>query len=309
MSIESLSNLESFVRSAEAGSFAAAARLLGVSPAAVSKNVARLEESLGVLLFQRSTRSLTLTEAGERFLDDVAGGLDTIQSAVASLTGTKAEPAGVLRVSLPAGLGQRQLLPIIVAFTRRYPNVVPELRFENRQVDLIAEGLDVAVGGAIELSPGLVARELARVHVVAVASPAFMEGRAAPTHPTELAGFPGIVMRSPQTGRVAVPTLRDARGDEAAAATKNAMIVDDPEIMCRCALMGAGVTVVPMTQAADYLERGELVRLLPGWYADVGSVFVYVSSKRLLPSKTRAFIDFMVESFAREKLAKRFSAI
>ncbi|MBX3201626.1 MAG: LysR family transcriptional regulator [Labilithrix sp.] len=307
--MESFGNLESFVRSAEAGSFAAAARTLGVSSAAVSKNVARLEASLGVLLFQRSTRSLTLTEAGERFLEDVSGGLETIRSAVATLTGAQAEPAGLLRVSLPIGLGMEQLLPIVGAFAKRYPRVVPELHFENRQVDLIAEGLDVAIGGAIELNPGVVARELARVHVVAVASPELVRGDATPAHPSDLAALPAIVMRSVQSGRVAVPVLRNRRGEEATVPTRNAVIVDDPEAMCRCAAMGLGVTIAPLTQAADYLDRGELVRLLPDWHADVGSVFVYVSSRRLLPSKTRVFIDFLVEHFKKEKLARRFSAV
>lgn len=294
MSMESFGNLESFVRSAEAGSFAAAARLLGVSSAAVSKNVARLEQSLGVLLFQRSTRSLTLTEAGERFFEEVNGGLDTIQSAVANLTGAQAEPSGVLRVSLPIGLGLQLLLPVIGVFAKRHPRVVPELRFENRQVDLIAEGLDAAIGGAITLSPGVVARELAPVRVGAFAAPGLVKKA---KHPSDLEGLPAIVMRSTQSGRVVVPPLRNARGDEAAVGTKEAFIVDDPEAMCRAAALGLGVTIAPLMLAADHVTRGELVRVLPDWSADIGPMCVYVSSRRLLPSKTRAFIDFLVAHF------------
>ena len=136
--MERLSSIESFVRSAEAGSFSAAARRLGLTPAAVSKNVAALEASLGVRLFQRTTRSLTLTESGESFLKEVSDGLATIQSAVANLGRGDGTPAGTLKVSMSVMFGLDYILPLLGDFLGKYPHIVPDWHFDNRPVDLVA---------------------------------------------------------------------------------------------------------------------------------------------------------------------------
>ena len=159
--METLANLESFVRSAETGGFSAAARRLSLTPAAVSRNVAMLERNLGVRLFQRSTRKLTLTEAGERFLLAIRGNLDELQASIASIATDRGEPAGVLKVSMGMTFGVEYILPLLPEFLKRYPGVRADWQFENRQVDLIAEGFDAAIGGGIELAPGLVSRVLA----------------------------------------------------------------------------------------------------------------------------------------------------
>jgi DNA-binding transcriptional LysR family regulator len=182
--MEPLNHLESFVQSAEGGSFSAAARRLGLTPAAVSKNVARLEARLGVRLFQRSTRSLTLTEGGERFLAQIGPALSTLQEAVAGIATDDGQPAGTLKVSMGQAFGREHVLPMMGDFLARYPAILPDWYFDNQQVDLVGEGFDAAIGGGIELSAGLVARELARIHVVAVASPAYMQGRRKPKHPS-----------------------------------------------------------------------------------------------------------------------------
>src|SRR6187401_1644508 len=156
--METLANLESFVRSAETGGFSAAARRLSLTPAAVSRNVATLERNLGVRLFQRSTRKLTLTEAGERFLLAIRDNLDELQASIATVATDRGEPAGVLRVSMGATFGCEYILPLLPDFLKRYPDVRVDWQFENRQVDLIAEGFDAAIGGGFDLAPGLVSR-------------------------------------------------------------------------------------------------------------------------------------------------------
>lgn len=201
--METLANLESFVRSAETGSFSAAARLLALTPAAVSRNVAILERNLGVRLFQRSTRKLSLTEAGEGFLASIGGNLDALQAAIATVATERGEPAGVLKISLPPTFGIDHMLPLLPEFLARYPLIRPEWHFENRQVDLIAEGYDVAIGGGFELTPGVVARPLSSAEVLAVASPAYLAGRTLPRHPADLADHHGIVMRGLRTGACA----------------------------------------------------------------------------------------------------------
>lgn len=304
--MEPLNHLESFVQSAEGGSFSAAARRLGLTPAAVSKNVARLEARLGVRLFQRSTRRLTLTEGGERFLAQISGALATLQAAVAGIDTDDGQPAGTLKVSMGQAFGREHVLPMMGDFLARYPQILPDWHFDNQRVDLVGEGFDAAIGGGIELSAGLVARELARIHVVAVASPAYMEGRKRPRHPTELAALDTLLRRSSPTGRVRSWTLRHPRGEEATVdLPRPRAIFNDPEAIAHAALMGLGVAMLPMPFVERGLRTGELVRLLPEWFQDAGAVWLYYPSKKLLPPKTRAFIDFVLERFRTEKFAQR----
>jgi len=307
--METLNSLECFVRSAESGSFAEAARRLGLTPAAVGKNVAKLEAGLGVRLFQRSTRSLTLTEAGERFLAEVGGSLSTIRSAVANLASAAGQPAGILKVSMGVTFGRDYVLPMLGDFLHRYPAISPDWHFDNSPVDLIGQGFDAAISGAMDLSPGVVARKLAPAHRILVAAPAYLAEHPAPTLPAELAQHAGILIRSPQTGRVRPWALRNRKNDEAAIELPVRMTMSDPDATCRVAEMGLGIALVSLPHALPYLERGSLLRVLPDWYVDAGQVAVYFSGHRLLPAKTRAFVDGLAEHFRTQRLAERFSAI
>ncbi|GAA3107141.1 LysR family transcriptional regulator [Rhizobium viscosum] len=305
--MESLANLESFVRSAELGGFSAAARRLGLTPAAVSRNVAALEANLKLRLFHRSTRSLTLTEAGERFLISMRDHLEGLQGAIAEISNEHAEPGGVLKVSLPPGLGTGYILPMLPDFMKRYPQVQPEWMFENRQVDLIGEGYDAAIGGGFELASGVMARPLAPAHLVAVASPAYMQGRVPPVDPAGLAGLDGIVMKSINTGRIPLRQMRNAAGEEQPVDLTPRIVVNDPAAMRGAALLGLGVTLLSKPDALAYLDSGELIRLVPSWYVDIGPISIYYANRTLLPLKTRVFVDFVVEAFQRQRLAERFA--
>ncbi|MBN3830936.1 LysR family transcriptional regulator [Burkholderia sp. Ac-20344] len=305
--METLANLESFVRSAEGGSFSEAARRLALTPAAVSRNVAMLERNLGVRLFHRSTRKLTLTEAGEHFLLAISGNLGALQNAIAAVSAEDGEPAGVLRVSLAPTFGMSHILPLLPEFLTRHPRIRPEWHFENRSVDLIAEGYDVAIGGGFDLSPGVVARPLAPAHIIAVASPAYLATRMPPTDPAGLAELDGIVMRSLSSGRIRTWTLRNAQGDEAAAVLRESIVVNDPAALRESARLGLGVALLAMPDVLPWLESGELVRVLPRWWADAGAISLYYASRSLLPGKTRAFIDYVIEAFLHEDYARRFA--
>jgi len=311
--MEPLNHLESFVQSAEGGSFSEAARRLGLTPAAVSKNVARLEARLGLRLFQRSTRSLKLTEGGERFLAQIGGALATLREAVAGIDTDDGQPSGTLKVSMGQAFGREHVLPLMGGFLARYPAIVPDWHFDNQQVDLVGEGFDAAIGGGIELPAGLVARELARIHVVAVASPAYMQGRKPPRHPSDLAALDTLMRRSSPTGRVRSWTLRRVRGagggegegEVSVELPRPRAIFNDPEAIAHAALMGLGVAMLPMPFVERGLRSGELLRLLPDWYQDAGAVWLYYPSKKLLPPKTRVFIDFVLERFREERFAQR----
>jgi len=306
--METLANLEAFIRSAQCGSFSAAARRLGVTPAAVSRNVAMLERNLGVRLFQRSSRSLALTEDGERFLASVADGVESIHSAIADVTTHAGKPAGVLKVSMALTFGLDHVLPLAPAFLERYPDVQLDWSFENRQVDLIGEGFDAAIGGGMELASGVVARRLAPLHVIAVASPEYLQGREPPRQPHELAMLDGISMRSAQTGRVRIWKMRNREGVEATLEQRARIVADDPEAICRAALMGLGAAMIAVPFVERHLESGALRRLAPDWHADLGAISLYFSSQKLLPAKTRAFVDHVTTAFQEQNLARRFSA-
>ncbi|MBR0704673.1 LysR family transcriptional regulator [Bradyrhizobium diazoefficiens] len=305
--METLANLESFVRSAECGSFSEAGRRLLLTPAAVSRNVAMLERNLGVRLFHRSTRRLTLTEAGETFRTAIAGHLEGLQAAIAGVSTGREEPAGILKISLPPTFGAAHILPLLPAFLARYPQVRPEWHFENRQVDLVGEGYDAAIGGGFELLPGLVSRTLAPAHIVAVASPVYMSGRTLPTQPDQLAALDGIVMRSLQTGRIRHWSMRDVSGREVQAPLSESIVVNDPAAMREAARLGLGVAMLATADILPALDDGSLLRLVPRWYCDAGAISIYHASRKLVPAKTRVFVDWVAEAFKKNRLAERFA--
>jgi len=308
LAVETLNNIECFVRSAESGSFSEAARRLGLTAAAVGKNVAKLEVGLGVRLFHRSTRRLTLTEAGSLFLGEVRGGLETIQSAVANLASVGGQPAGTLKVSMGASFGQQYMVPMLGEFLRRYPGIVPDWHFDNRQVDLIGEGFDAAIGGGIELPPGVIARELAPARRVLVAAKNYLDTHPPITTPADLAAHDGILIRSPRLGRIPTTPLRNLAGEQVSIDLPVRIAMSDPNAACLAAANGLGVALVSMPQAAPYLQSGDLQRVLPDWFVDAGMISIYFAAHKLLPAKTRVFIDFVVDQCRERKWAEIFRA-
>ena len=305
--LESISHLVSFIYSAEEGGFSACARRLGMTPAAVSKNVAALERQLGVRLFQRTTRQLRLTEEGEQFLREVAEPWRQIEGAVLAAREGAAQPAGTLKVSMAPAVGRTYFVPMLEAFRERYPAIVPDLYFENRQVDLVGEGFDVAIGGGIELSEGVVARELTQVRIIVTAAPSYLARRGEPRTPRELAQHDGIARRAIRTGRLYSWTLRsDASDEQVPAEFRAAAVCDDPEAMAAAAAAGVGLALLPVPHAQPFLRSGELVHLMPDWHALARPLCIYYPSRRLLPAKTRAFVDFVVERFRELDLSEQF---
>jgi len=271
--------------------------------------VAQLEARLGVRLFQRSTRKLTLTEAGQRFLGEVSDSFRTIQYAVANLASAEGQPAGLLRVSMGTVFGRLYVLPLLSEFLRRYPAITPDWHFDNRQVDLIGQGFDAAIGGGFELPPGVVARKLTPAHRVLVAAPVYLERHAPIADPEVLQRHDGILIRSPQTGRVRSWPLTSRWQAQQPLQLRQAMTMSDSDAACAVAEQGLGIALVSLPFAVPYLQGGRLRRVLPDWYVDDGHISLYFAEHKLLPGKTRAFIDFVVEKFAEQGLAGRFDAL
>lgn len=171
---------------------------------------------------------------------------------------------------------------------------------DDHAVDLVAEGFDAAIGGGFDLSPGVVARELA--------SPAYLQPHGEPRTPAELSEHAGILILSPQTGRVRPWMLRNPAGEQAAIELQLRMTLGDPEAACLAAQQGLDITLVSTAHALPYLRSGALQRVLPNWYVDSGVISIYFAGHPLLPQKTRVFVDFIVEQFRRQGLAEQFSA-
>jgi len=307
MQSELKAHLDAFVASADDGSFSAGARKLGLTPAAVSKSVARLEAGLGVRLFQRSTRSLSLTAEGERLYRQVRQPWHDIGDALAELRDGAGKPAGTLKLSMAPAVGRMYLVPLLESFLERYPDVVPDLYFENRQVDLIAEGFDVAIGGGIELTEGLIARELAQVRSVLAAAPSYLARSPAPDAPEGLVRHRGLLRRSIASGRLMPWTLRNEAGREVVAGVRPVAVLDDPEAIARAAACGMGLALLPLPHALPLLQSGELVRVLPDWHAQTRPLAIYYSSRKLIPAKVRVFVDHVVEAFRARGHARRFA--
>jgi DNA-binding transcriptional LysR family regulator len=306
MLTELSSYLDAFIASADEGSFSAAARRLGLTPAAVSKSVNRLELRLGVRLFQRSTRSLSLTTDGERLYGQVRLPWTEIGDALTDLSQGAGKPAGTLKVSLAYTVGRQYFVPLLDEFSRRYPDVVPDLYFDNRHVDMVAEGFDVGIGGGIELTDALIARELARVDIVLAAAPAYLKAHAAPETPQDLVRHRGLLRRSLSTGRLVPWTLKHRSGEEVVASVRPVAVLDDPEAIAHAAASGMGICMLPLPHALPLLDSGELVRVLPDWHAETRPLSIYYSSRKLVPAKVRVFVDYMVEQFRASGHAARF---
>ncbi|MFJ3485411.1 LysR substrate-binding domain-containing protein [Pseudomonas sp. NPDC090202] len=297
MLTELSSYLDAFISAADEGSFSAAARRMGLTPAAVSKSVGQLEARVGVRLFQRSTRRLALTSDGERLYAQVRLPWGEIGDALTDLRQGAGKPAGTLKVSLAYTLGREYFVPMMAEFVRRYPDVVPDLHFDNRQVDLIADGFDVAIGGGIELTNALIARELARLRIVLVASPAYLQQYPAPTHPSELTRHRGLLRRLLSSGRLAPWALKNDAGEEVVAGVRPVMVLDDPEAIARAAASGMGIAFLPLPHVLPFLQRGELVRVLPDWSAYALPLSIYYTSRKLVPAKVKVFVEYIVEAF------------
>ncbi|WP_095153579.1 LysR substrate-binding domain-containing protein [Pseudomonas sp. Irchel 3E13] len=301
--MQDLNDLFYFARVVEAGGFAAAGRQLGIPKSRLSRRIAELEERLGTRLLQRTTRQLKLTAVGERYLRHCQAMLleaEMADEAVASMT---SEPRGRLRVSSPVGLAHAFLPEVITRFLALYPHVQLEMVLVNRRVDLINEGIDVAlrVRDLGDEDPALVTRRLNRAQMQLVASPDF--ARQHPVqHPNELAALP--VLGAVEADRLVHLRLMDKDGQREELSLEARLGIDDFVVRKAAVLAGLGFTALPLLHCEAELASGELVRLLPDWSMPSGYLqAVYPHRRGVLPA-VRAWIDHLVASF--EECGERY---
>lgn len=263
MSPRRLDDIQALIQAVERGSLTAAAAALGSTPSSVSRAISRLERRLGVQLLRRSTRSLGLTDAGERYLEQSRQAFALLEEAERSLQGERRRLAGRVRVSAPTTYAQFRLPPRLQAFAARHPLVEIELAIGNRNVDLAAEGFDLAVRAGELPDSGLAARKLEDAAFCLVASPGYLQARSAPRDVDALAGHDCVAFILPSTGRVLPWRLRDAGRDLDWMPRGTLTVAEDPLGVVAMALAGAGICQTYAFIADDYLRRGELVEVLP----------------------------------------------
>ncbi|TCW78806.1 LysR family transcriptional regulator [Burkholderia sp. SRS-46] len=291
--MDSLSGMTIFVQVAEMRSFATAGRQLGISASAVSKGVARLEQKLGVRLFQRSTRSVSLTAEGMLFLDRCRRILTEVAAAENELASTKTSPQGRLRVSLPLVSGL--MLPVLSAFANRYPQIELDLDFSDRLVDVVDEGFDAVVRTGELSDSRLMSKRLGTSRFVYVGAPRYFERRGTPARPEDLAQHACLLHRFPTTGLLEKWRSRvgdrDADFRPAASMTSNHV-----ETLLHMAIQGHGVAYLPDFAVKPALDSGALVTALDEWAGAVSTFWVLWPSNRQLLPRVRAFVDFMSEN-------------
>lgn len=287
-----IDHLRLFVRVASTGNISLAGQEQGLSPAVAGTYIKKLEESLGVLLLQRTTRKVSLSEEGIAFLPHAEEVISSVEAAKASVGAGTSSPTGTLRISAPASFGRMHLVPTLSDFLSLYPGLKIDLRLSDTIVDLVEGGFDIAIRNAELKDSSLVARKLSPDRRLLCASPAYLAKHGSPRSPVDLLnhqcislmGLDSWVFKTPE-GLKTVKTTSKLR-------------VDNGEALRDACVQGIGITINSTWSAYQHLKGGELVEVLPEFplVTDTSIWAVYPSS-RLLAPKVRVFIDFMVHRF------------
>lgn len=293
--MKSLSNVATFIQVAESQSFVQAANSLGLSPPAVSKAIAKLEEELGVKLLHRTTRSVSLTPEGERFYEGVKPLMEEMTALTTELTESLSEPQGRLKVSMGSAYGRIWGTRLMPAFLKKYPRISVELSLDDRDVDLAAEGVDVALRiGPLSDSANLIARRLFTDPLITCATSDYLKQAGYPNHPDDLEHHNCLNFRNRKTGRP-MPWFFTIDGRVERRLVSGNLTIDDGEAVGRSAIAGLGISQMPGYMAADALEQGLLEEVLHEYRPPEVPITALYLERRLVSPRIQAFIDFMVK--------------
>jgi len=294
---DSLYEMTAFAKVVAAGSLSAAARDLGVSTAVISRKLAALEARLGVRLLNRTTRRLSLTDEGASYHEACSRILAEIEDADAAVSARRVEPQGVLKVALPASFGHKHVAPLVPRFAARFPKVQLSLGLSDRTVNVVEEGYDMAIRIGELQDSSLAARKLAPNRRVVCASPLYLQTHGTPRRPEDLLRHNCLTTTELHMNW----EYRDPVGKRGMVRVTGRYACDNWEVLREWAVAGLGVALKSTWDVRAHLHDGSLVPLLPGYEfgADVAIYAVY-PHRRYLPAKTRAFIDFLADSFGPE---------
>lgn len=277
----------------DAGSFVAAGEALGLTQSAVSRAVARLEDRLGIRLFRRTARSISLTDEGRRFYASIAPHLAAIEDATIEASGDSAQVRGRLRVNVDEGIAQFVITPGLGPFLAAHPDLFVELAVRDRMGDLVRDGFDVSVRFGEPEPSALKARLLLRTRVVTCAAPSYLARRGLPRRPRDVEAHPCVMMRDPATGSPFAWEF--VRGEQVVPvnATGPLMVNGTGALLAAC-LAGHGITQLIELYVREHLADGRLVQVLPDWADETYPLYAYHHAAPRLPAKVRAFLDLIV---------------
>lgn len=297
-----LGTIELFCKAAELGSFTQAAEALGLTQGAVSRSVARLEQRLGVQLFQRTTRSIRLTDDGELYRSQCQQALEQIAEAERAITGHQAAPAGTLRISAPTTYANFRLMPLLPAFCERYPKVAVEVNVSNRNVDFFEEDYDIAVRMGEPKDSRLIARRLEDASLGIFASPAYLKRHGTPRTLEALRQHQLIQFVLPSTGRPMPWLVRESGTDIDFSFSSRMRVHEDVLGAVNWARAGGGLFQIYHFIAADFVAQGQLVEVLKPFGGQSRPFSALYPRSRHLSARVRAFVDFLVDcSSSQEK--------
>ena len=297
--LDRLTGLEVFGKVVTTGSFSAAGRALGLSQTMVTKHIAALEARLGVKLFHRSTRKLTITEAGRNYLDAVERILTDLEAADTAAAAERVEPRGLLRLNAPMSFGTRQVAPRLAAFAARYPLVSVELGLGDRYVDLVEEGWDLAIRIGTLRDSALIARRLAPCRTALCAAPSYLAAHGTPKTVADLKNHNCLGYTLVRD--VGATKWRFGKKSDIMVPVSGNLRADNGGALVAAAVAGQGLIYQPTFLLADDLAAGRLVSLtLDQPNHEIGGIYAVYPPQRLLPAKVRAMIDYLVECFGDE---------
>lgn len=296
--MDKLRLLEMFLATCDGGSFAAAAKSCGTDPSTVSKAISRLEAQLSLTLFQRSTRRLSITAAGQRYAETVRKLIQDLDACEQNLKHLNDSPSGTLRINSAVCYGHLYLRPILQAFSQRYPAITIDLQINDLHVDLIENDIDISLRTGFIKDSRLVARRLSPMDFLICAAPHYLERHGTPTSADDFKQHDWIGFRIKQTQQMQPILLPDAQGIYQPYSLVPRHITDDGEAMAHLCTDGFGVAQLPHFLARDGLHSGALVSLYPYYRPPEpeGGVFAIYPKRDFLPARVRVFIDFLVAS-------------
>ncbi|WP_213773891.1 LysR family transcriptional regulator [Bradyrhizobium sp. dw_78] len=296
IALERLTGLIAFARAGSMGSYTAAARSLSISPSAVSKSVQRLERHLGLSLFTRTTRSLTLTPEGRELHERALRLLRDAEEIEQAAMTARSEPSGTLRIAAPLPIGVHVIAPALPAFRQRYPKVMVDLRLNDQVVDIIEQRIDVAVRIGELADSRLLSRRLMPHRLCAFASPAYLATHGTPKHPDELEGHDTVSLRYQSTGQAfRWPFQIGERVIEIV--PPSGIIVDVSDALVATLAAGGGIGISATFIAAPYVARGELVPVLPEFAVERHNITALWPESRRANPAVRAFLTLLQEVF------------
>ena len=286
-----LSQLAVFATVADHGSFRAAAKELAIAPSAVSQAVAQLEADLGITLLSRTTRSVHLTEAGQRLLAELSPALGGINAALLAVQDMRARPAGTVRISTPRSAAHLFLAPKFQAFGEAFPDVVLDIHIEDQFVDIVAAGFDAGIRLGESLEKDMIAVPLGQaLRSPVVGSPAYLERHGTPLHPQDLMTHRCILKRF-SSGSLYHWEF-EKQGHRLDVKLSGPLILDDNHLLLQAALDGAGLVSLLEPYVAEYIQNGALTEVLPDWTQQFPGMYIYYPNRRNMRPALRAFIDF-----------------